>query len=409
MQDSKVQQLNQAWDAYLSLLTGGMSDLANYTTALGNMTSVTATSGIKNLAQSTGTLNLTTAQFQQQLQSGAVQGASAWQNFTQVMTGSLGPIGDYLRQAQAAGVITKTQFAQGIADATAAMIPYTGTTGTAAQMLLAFYRQSGDNVSSLSQVQAAVGSTGSALNNLNGIMTTAAIQMSNAGQVARNMSAIFNQQVTQALVAAALKANGFTTDVANMMQAQKTGTDVAGHDWQWWAQQAANAWNNAQSAAASGAASIKNSLNSIPDYTVKHLQIVTAYTAIGQAPGQGMLRAPTFHGGVFGYAAGGMVAGMSGKDVIPAMLTAGEAVLNTRAVAAMGGPLGIHALNNQPSEGVLTGGGGGRGGGVISITLNNTTTLDGQALSRTTRVMQLTYDRRNPSPNLSLNRPGRPG
>lgn len=413
IQDSKVQQLNQAWDSYLGMMIGGMSSLANFTIALGNMTSVTATSGLGNLSRDTQQLTLTAQQFAAALQSGATTpvGAAAWQNFAQVMQSNLAPLANWLQEAQTAGVISRSQLATGIQLAVAQMIPFTGTTGAAASILQEYLTRAGVTGETLADLQKKYPDLNSAAGQLNTLMAQASINMTDAEKVAGNLSAVFNTQLTNAIVSAALKASGFTTDVQNMMQAQMTGADVGGKSWQQWQTMAQNAMNEALGTAQKDTAGIVSAWSTVP------AKMSTTYTVYGQVVGNvplgtsvgNLQKILSQHGGTVGYQSGGMVGGASGVDAVHAMLTAGEAVLNARAVSALGGPLGVHSLNNQPSEAVLTSGLGGGGQGAMALHNHITVEVDGRQMASAFRVSQLTYDRRNPSPNVSLNRPGRPG
>lgn len=137
----------------------------------------------------------------------------------------------------------------------------------------------------------------------------------------------------------------------------------------------------------------------------KSITVTTNFVTTHSGSGSGCIPGITCaHGGVMGYAAGGMVAGRYGQDAVPAALTAGEAVLTARAVSALGGPLAVHSLNNEPSEAV-TSGNFGKGGGapvILGLNLGISNTMDGQVVNSIQRRATLIYNRRNPSNNLSL-------
>jgi hypothetical protein len=126
----------------------------------------------------------------------------------------------------------------------------------------------------------------------------------------------------------------------------------------------------------------------------------TVYAQSGQPPTD-VQRAPAYHGMAVGFAGGGMVGGPFGVDRVMAALSAGEAVLNARAVAAIGGPMSVHSLNTQPSHAVLTGSSGG-GSGAISLTVKVDSYLDSSKVATGQRTDTLIYGRRNPTNNLSL-------
>lgn len=424
LQDSKVQQLNQAWDQYLQLMLGGMSGVANMTTALSNMTSVTATSGIKNLSQSTQQLTLNAQQFAAALAQGpaGTTGASAWQNFAQIMQSNIEPLMNWMQTARTAGAISIPSFSRGIADLVMQMVPFTGTVGPAADILQALLNRAGVTGLTLQNLAQYTGGAGKAAKDFTGIITATTVAMTNASQIAQNLSSAMQTAMTQAFSAAALGATTFNQDVRGLASAIRTygaGSSQAAaaaaqvnqdmQEAQGIARGMTTQVNNAAGAVNNFAQAVKN----VPGYHKVIIDIHGVATGI-QVPGGvsqnniNRILGGGRHGLVMGLQGGGMIGGMSGIDSNLFALTAGEAVLNPMAVSALGGPLGVHALNNKPSEAVLTT--GGRGGtGQMSIQNHIVVELDGKQLTSAWRTSQLTYDRRNPGPSVALNRPGRPG
>lgn len=115
IQDSHVQQLNQAWDQYFQLLSAGEGGLAGFSNALNNMLNIPATGG-PNLSNAT-TLNpaLTAAQ-QAQTQAAAASAQAA----IQAAQAGLAQAQAQLAQAQGTGDPLQVQIAQaGVAQAQA--------------------------------------------------------------------------------------------------------------------------------------------------------------------------------------------------------------------------------------------------------------------------------------------------
>ena len=94
---TKVDQLNQAWDQFMGNLTGGTSGLAAFNQSLANMGTVAATTGINNLGRAASGSNTQIKNFAQSLTSFTGKGATAWQNFGQVVGSTAPQLIDWLR------------------------------------------------------------------------------------------------------------------------------------------------------------------------------------------------------------------------------------------------------------------------------------------------------------------------
>jgi hypothetical protein len=416
MQDSHVQALNQAWDQYMQILTGGESSLANFSTTLANMTTVTATTGLSNLARATQTLTLNAAQFSAALASGPMtsKGAAAWQNFSQMMSSTLPQLADWAQTAKTAGAITQSQFGQAIVDSAAQLIPFVSGSREATNELLAFADRSGMTFTSLGQLAGQYAKTGGSASQLTGIINKGTDALSNMSSIAKNMSATLNTQVTQAIAAASLKASGFDTAMANMITAQKNNTTVGGKTWQQWLSIAQGDLQQAQKSAATAAAGINGELAKIPDVTNKYVNIIVSQLGSYSTPaglGAGKLAALSGPGG----ASGGMVhgPGTSTSDSVHAMLSRGEYVMRAAAVQHYG-VAAMDALNARRMAG-----GGQIGPGIMPAILHasmsggtgpvnfthtsvNQVRLNGRLLQAQQRTEVLKYARRNPGSNWNL-------
>jgi hypothetical protein len=465
--DSKIQNVNQALDQYIGLLTSGTSGNANFITSLANIGTVSATT-TNNLGTNTTQLTLTTQTFGKALTNMGTVGAAAWQNFDQVLTGSMQPLMDNLRQLGVTGAITGQQVSQAAIDMAVQLGRYAGSNKTAQAQVMGFLRAQGLTFPSFQKFMQGAGSSAHAQRSLNDIISKGTIAFSQLSQMAKNAATAMNPMVAQAIDAAALKASGFNsklgklqTDMMNGAPAATLAQDMAGVDAAYQtalqmaqstgqgmttasttaagnihtnSQKMASAWDTAKlhqlglqgqvqssgTAIAGHASSVAGSTqramsqmaaafdmsrahaqqlqNFIDSMHGKTINVTTVFSSSGKP--SNVLGTGGFHGGVVGYAGGGMVGGPIGMDAVPAWLTHGEGVLTAAAVSALGGPLAIHSLNSTPQAALGMGGGG--GSQAIQMNLHVPVMLDGRQIATGNRTETLIYNRRNPSNNLSL-------
>ena len=86
--NTQVSKLNQAWDQFMQGLTGGTAALANVNQSLANLT--TGTNNVTTILGKTKSVSLSIQDFASSLKTFSGNGATAWQNFDQVV-GSTAP------------------------------------------------------------------------------------------------------------------------------------------------------------------------------------------------------------------------------------------------------------------------------------------------------------------------------
>jgi hypothetical protein len=392
---TKLSTLNQAWDSFMQGVTGGTGDMAEFQTSLANIGQVIGHT-TNNLGEATVKLNANGKAFAQDLTSYTGKGAAAWTNFDQIVGSTMPSMADWFRQAGAEGAISGKDITKAILDMSSEMVPFAEKSKTAQAELVAFAQQSGDNIKNFQQLKDQIKDTGANEGNLSKLTNQATIAMSNLSQIAKNMSDVMNAQADTAISNAALKTSGYDQAVTNLTNAIKTygaNSPQAVAD----AQAVTRAWDRAQAMAnevARGARNAQSAIDAMHGTTID-IGVNTVYSQTG-VPGPGAPGGPRIHA-----QHGGVIHGRSGIDRIPAMLSAGEGILTARAVAAMGGPQAIHALNSSPQNAVL-GVGGHSGGGSTSLTTHIVVELDGSKIATQWRTEQLTYNRRNNQSNTSL-------
>jgi hypothetical protein len=414
LQSTKVDQLNQAWSQFVNNVTSGMSSLAGFTTALGNLTQLTgqtvdATTGFTT----TGTTTATLQQFIKALQQGPMTGpgASAWTNFTSIVNGSMTQMMTFLRTAGAEGAISGAQFTQAVKDMVAQMVPFIGTNQTALSILGTFVQQAGGPaITSLQQLKSWLGNTSNASTDLGNTVQTATQKMSDLNKIAQNLGNVLNTDIVATMDAAQIKASGLSgatekyaqdlqnvetpakqlkTDHDNLFNilVQLTGsTKTATQIMQTYAGQLTQTGNSANTAngdANTGVTGLLKKLGQMPPSVSTTVNVntgqayanLTALYQLEQRVGAGPMASKPL-------AEGGRIPGFGGGDIVPAMLEPGETVINKSMSLALaplfkhmgvkgyadGGMVTNYAgMASSSPQSVVTSGGSGLGGPVINM------------------------------------------
>lgn len=397
---TKVQQLNGAWDQFLQNATGVTSNLATMNqdlTQIGN-TGVAVGGRFRVFA---GTAALAVGKAADAMKSFSGTGAQVWQNFDAAVT-QANTLFDQFRIAAAYGGIGVTQFNGVIANTVASMLPFATHSATAVLELSALAQEAGGPATSnFKTLKAWVEANGISGKQFNKDIQTMTGSLSNAGKAAAQFATDLQQQMQQQLASALLGTQNLNQKVQQFQQAVlKAGGQISASSPQY---QALYNLLRASGLTAQQARTemqlLQKTIDSLHAPPPIKISVQTLYTSYGQAPpgtgtGGGMLRVPTGQHG-------GMVHGPAGTDVIPALLTAGEAILTARAVAALGGPMSITNLNTAPSPGVLHSAAG-IGTTALTLNLGIQNKFDNQVVNTAQRRENLIYNRRNPSNNLAL-------
>jgi hypothetical protein len=230
--DSKIQNVNQALDQYISILTGGTSANANFITSMANIGSVSATTR-NNLGTNTVQMSLDAKQFAKALTNMGTVGAAAWQNFDQVLTGSMQPMMDWLRTAGVLGAVTGPQVARVALDMASSMAKYAGSNVTAQQEILGFLAAQGLVFPNFQKFEAAAKKAGASQRDQNKIIDQATIAWSHLSAMAKSASTALSSQVASAVAKSALTVSGFNkalgklqTDMMNKQPAAVIQADM---------------------------------------------------------------------------------------------------------------------------------------------------------------------------------------
>ena len=408
---TRVSSLNQALDQFVSNSTSVTSSLATMNQDLTEIGNTGVAVGGKFEAFS-GTTAISINKAAKSLESFSGTGAQTWQNYDAALSQAQ-QLTDSFRVAAAYGGVSQRQFTGSIADTVASLIPFTTHSKTAVEELSTIAQEAGGPATdSFKQLKEWVDQNKISSDAFNQAVQTMTGSMSNAGSAAKEFASDLQSQMQSALASALISSENLNGAVQNFQKAVlNSGGAISSASPQY------KALYNDLRAAGLTAAQARTELQELQaEIDTMHGKTITVntdvntqYTTSGSAAGGGgggSSHGPghplgDFHGGVIGYQGGGMVSGPFGRDMVHAMLTAGEAVLTAQAVSALGGPMAIHALNNQPSQSVLTGHLGG-GGGTMALNQHVNVMLDGSKIGSSWRTDLLTYSRRNPSSNVSL-------
>jgi hypothetical protein len=218
---TKIDAVNQAWDEFMQNLTGGTSGLAGLTTALQNIGQIAGTTAVES-GKAVNGVTLSTQQFAESLKGFSATGSQAWTNFDQIVGSSAPQLIDWMRTATAEVGSGGKEFAQGVLDMIAPLIPLAARSRTAQAQLVGLARESGLGISTFHGLKAAIDKTGASARGLAGIVDGLTQQMGNMSQVAENLGTVVNDDVAQGFSAATLKAYGFQAAVTVLAQAIKT-------------------------------------------------------------------------------------------------------------------------------------------------------------------------------------------
>jgi hypothetical protein len=199
--DSKVTQLNQGIDDYLSLIAGGTGNLYNFAHAV-------ATFG-SSMKQSTGAAS------------------NAWNNFSILMGQTAPKLMDWFRQAQVLGAATGRAVVKAALDMAASMLKLAGSNKTAQAQVLAWARANGIGAGSLKQLEQDIKSQNAGQADLKKKVDASTIALSKLSQMAQNASTALRGQVSTAIAATALQASHFHDKLLTLQRDMSNGAPAA--------------------------------------------------------------------------------------------------------------------------------------------------------------------------------------
>jgi hypothetical protein len=371
MQQTRVQALNQAWDGFISQMTGVSSSVASlYTdlTTIGNVTEV-ATSKIQAFSQGNTGLDLSVKQVAEALKTFGAGSAQVWTNFDSAV-GQAEQALDGIRTAAAAGGITNEQYSESVKGIVAQLLPYAADSATATSELSALAQQAGgpatSNFATLSQW---VGNTKNATQNLNQIVQQATQYMSNLGTVAANLASTMASAVDNAITAGSIDIKGITTatqgfetalhatggeinsTMITALQGMITQLDDAHVPTQ---DQISILDQLARQAGLSSTAiqALNREIQSLQSKTVT-VTVETQYITSGGGASAGIN--PSAGGAAPGHASGYLVPGFGGGDIHPALLEGGETVVPKELTPAIAPLMKAHGVPGFASGGLVGG------------------------------------------------------
>jgi hypothetical protein len=224
LQATRVQQLTQAWQAWMQLLTGGTSGLAQFENSLANIGQGIATV-TNNLAESaSGTFSAKgVAQFAKDLTSFTGQGSQAWQNFNQVVAGSAEQFINWMQTAGAAGVVSGGQMTQAIKGVVLQLLPFASQSAAARAELTGLIAQTGATVPPTMAAIKAWAAGGMSASQLGRFVAGATVKLSNMQQVASTLNAVMGD-VSATFAKARIAVSGLDANMGPLITAvQKYG------------------------------------------------------------------------------------------------------------------------------------------------------------------------------------------
>jgi hypothetical protein len=230
---TKVEQLEQAWQQFMTNLTGGTTGLADFEQGLkGIQTAVASVSD--NLSSGVG-LSASVSQVAHLLSDdmapGTTKATTAWQNFNQVVGSTAPQMINWFQTAGAEGAISGKQFTEAVATMISQLLPFAADSNTATAELSGLAQMMGgpatDNFQTL---KGWVDSNRVSTAQYNDIVDKTTIAMSNMSQIAQNLGTVLQSEITNMMDTAKLATSGadgaintYTKDLENNTQNTDAG------------------------------------------------------------------------------------------------------------------------------------------------------------------------------------------
>jgi hypothetical protein len=224
LQSSKIQQLTQAWQGYMTLLTGGTNSLATFEQGLSNIGTVAA-SAAGRLFEAQGKMNASTQQFAASLQSFTGKGAQNWQNFNQVVTTGAEGFINWMQTAGAVGAVSGPQMAGAIKGVVAQLIPFATHSQAARAELAGLAAQTGAVVPPTTRALEAFAKGGMSAQQLARFVGEATAKLSDMAGVAAHLGNVMQSDLVGMFDKAKIAASGLPGALNSLASAiQNTGT-----------------------------------------------------------------------------------------------------------------------------------------------------------------------------------------
>jgi len=228
--NTQVSKLNQAWDQFMQGLTGGTSALASVNQSLANLT--TGTNNVTSILGKTKSVSLSIQDFASSLKSFSGSGATAWQNFDQVVGSTAPQLIDWLRTAGAEGALSGQQFSQAVMGMVSALVPLASQSQTAQAEVLGLVQQVNPSIQTWNQLTTALKNDHASMKDTTSAVQDATRKMGDMAQVAQNLGTVMQTALLTALSQAKIAASGagsaMQTYEQDIMNAGTSATKTAG-------------------------------------------------------------------------------------------------------------------------------------------------------------------------------------
>ncbi len=425
--DTKVSQLNQAWDAWMQSVTGTMSSFSQVQTALQGM-GADASAASASLTGSIGSISRSASSMTYTLKGMGAGAMQSWQQLTSALNQGNSAL-DQLRIGMAEGVVTGGQFKSTVQGLVGEFVPFVAGNKTAIEMLSNLGHEAGGPVTtSLKQLEEWAGVEGqAAAKQFADGMNTASQAMGQMSKVAQDLSAVVSSDLDAAMAQSITTTSGVSQAVskyANDLSNAHTPASVLHSDLQKIAEamareqrmtaQASRGLNEAGNAAARAggqmstaaryADALASAINSIPNTKTVDIQVVSSQGlhSIAAAGAAGHAS------GTPNAAPGIALVGEQGPELM--MMHGGEAIFNATETARMLSSIpsaifGATGGSRASSAGGGGGAGGGAAGGVMEAHIS--VNLDGQQIHSAMQSIDYKWQTRNSGVRSGLSVPGR--
>ena len=407
LQNTKVSQLNQAWDQFLSNATGLTGGIAGLNTDIGEINNAITTAGTK-FDVFGGKVVSSTDAAAHALTSFSGTGAQVWQNYNAALQ-QAEQYTDSLRIAAASGAVSQKAYTQQIAYAAQQLLPYAKYSQAAASELSVLVQEAGGPAtSSYKTLKEWIDKNTESTKQFDKQTALETGTMSDATKVAEDFASTLNSAVAAAMQAGTIASANLTGATQKLDQAWQhahgtiSGPVIAG--FQGLVGSLYKVYGNTQTAIGIANAYARQlgltqgqvhqldaaiqhyigTLNRIPrnvDTTITQ-QIQQIGHLVGSGTGSGNPLGGGLQTGAQYAAAGVTLVGEQGPELV-----------------RFGG--GEQVVPSWQTAGIMHGAGGG-GEGTINLTSHNVVNVGGQRMQSQVVTQSLTYQRRNPANNLSL-------
>jgi hypothetical protein len=228
LQDTKVQQLNQAWSGIMSNATGLTSNFADLTTDIGEINNAITQSGKKFTTFSGQAVSSTTAAAMS-MKSFSGVGAQVWQNYDAALQ-QAEQYTQSLNTAAAYGAVGQKAYTQQIAYTVQQLLPYAKYSQTAAAQLGILVQQAGGPAtSSFKQLKQWVDANSESAKQFNKQTASETVQLSDVSKAASEFASTLDSDVASALDNAKVSSANLTQAAENLNNAwQKAHDTISG-------------------------------------------------------------------------------------------------------------------------------------------------------------------------------------